>query len=71
MSEHDKPGHHHHDYSHSPKGSQHPYWKRAHRDWRLWIGVGLMLAAMVAYVMTQDEALPPGGKVKPAVPAAP
>jgi hypothetical protein len=31
-----------------------PYWKRAHRDWRVWIGVVLMLAAMLIYLMTCD-----------------
>jgi hypothetical protein len=31
-----------------------PYWTRAHRDWRVWIGVVLMLAAMSIYLMTGD-----------------
>jgi hypothetical protein len=31
-----------------------PYWKRAHRDWRVWLGVVLMLAAMLIYLMTCD-----------------
>ncbi len=30
------------------------YWKRAHRDWRIWVGVVLMLAAMIIYLMTGD-----------------
>jgi hypothetical protein len=33
---------------HSPDNvhrSHRPYWKRAHRDWRIWIGVIVMLAA--------------------------
>jgi hypothetical protein len=33
-----------------------PYWKRAHRDWRFWAAVGLMFAAMVIYVMSDDLA---------------
>jgi len=31
-----------------------PYWRRAHRDWRLWIIVILMLVAMAVYLMTGD-----------------
>jgi hypothetical protein len=33
---------------------QPPYWRRAHRDWRIWFCVILMLAAMVVYLMTGD-----------------
>jgi hypothetical protein len=36
-----------------------PYWTRAHRDWRVWIGVILMLAAMITYLMTNDLAWGP------------
>jgi hypothetical protein len=42
---------------HSPDNvhpSHRPYWKRAHRDWRIWFGVILMLAAMLAYLATGD-----------------
>jgi len=35
------------------------YWKLAHRDWRLWVGVVLMLAAMIIYLMTDDLAWRP------------
>lgn len=30
-----------------------------HKDWRLWVVVGLMLAAMLGYIMSMDEALAP------------
>jgi hypothetical protein len=33
--------------------------------------VGLMLLAMLAYVMTMDEALQPGGQAQQPLPAAP
>jgi hypothetical protein len=33
-----------------------PYWTHAHRDWRVWVGVVLMLAAMIIYLMTNDLA---------------
>jgi hypothetical protein len=36
-----------------------PYWMRAHRDWRVWAGVVLMLAAMIVYLMTDDLAWGP------------
>jgi hypothetical protein len=36
-----------------------PYWKRAHTDWRFWIGVMLMFVAMIVYIMTGDLALRP------------
>ena len=32
---------------------------RLHKDWRAWLVVVLMLAAMVVYVMTMDESLQP------------
>jgi hypothetical protein len=31
-----------------------PYWKRAHRDWRFWVGLFMMLAAISTYVMSDD-----------------
>ena len=42
-------GHHEH----------HPYWKRAHHDWRFWVALVLMLAAMLIYVMTDDLSIAP------------
>ncbi|WP_425395196.1 hypothetical protein [Aeoliella sp.] len=33
------------------------------------VAVGLMLVAMVVYVMTMDESEQPGGEIDPAVPA--
>ena len=36
--------------------------KGLHKDWRTWIVVILMLVAMAAYVLTDDEALGPGGQ---------
>jgi hypothetical protein len=31
-----------------------PYWKRAHRDWRIWFCVIAMLAAMFVYLASGD-----------------
>jgi hypothetical protein len=36
-----------------------PYWKRAHHDWRFWIGFFLMLAAITIYVMSDNLAFLP------------
>jgi hypothetical protein len=36
-----------------------PYWTRAHRDWRVWVGVVLMVALMIVYLMTDDLAWRP------------
>ena len=51
----------HHDYR--------PYWKRAHRDWRLYVVVFLMLAAMIIYMMTNDLAWGPDRQPEQPVPA--
>jgi len=56
-----KPTHPHHG---DPNGGgvhqgRRPYWTRAHRDWRVWVGVVLMLAAMIIYLMTDDLAWRP------------
>jgi hypothetical protein len=61
---HDEHGHHHNHQTH-PKQS-----RGVHRSPLLWIGVLLMLAAMFAYVMSDDESLQPGGGEAPPVPAA-
>jgi hypothetical protein len=36
-----------------------------HKDWRIWIVIGLMLAAMVIYVVTLDDSMEPGISSKP------
>jgi hypothetical protein len=38
-----------------------PYWKRAHHDWRFWVGLSLMLAAITIYVLSDDLAFLPHG----------
>jgi hypothetical protein len=44
---------------HDVHGAALPYWKRAHRDWRFWIGLVLMLVAMAIYVLSDDLAFLP------------
>jgi hypothetical protein len=42
--------------SDSVRGGHRPYWKRAHHDWRLWVGVFLMLVAIIIFVVSEDFA---------------
>ena len=56
---------HNYDHRHGPA------WKRLHRDWRAWVVVLLMLAAMAIYVLSDNEALRPGGGTRQPMPAAP
>ena len=62
---------HNHAHGH---GHHHPNQKNSpHKDWRLWVVVGLMLAALFAYVLSDDEAIQPapeGAIDAPTVPAA-
>jgi len=30
-----------------PNHVNHPYWRRAHRDWRVWVVVSFMVAVML------------------------
>lgn len=41
-----------------------------HKDWRTWVVIGLMLAAMGIYVLTLDESIQPGGAARGGLPAA-
>jgi hypothetical protein len=36
-----------------------PYWRRMHRDWRVWVGLVLMLAAITIYILSEDLSLLP------------
>jgi len=31
-----------------------PYWKRAHHDWRVWVGLFFMFAAITIYVTSNN-----------------
>jgi hypothetical protein len=44
---------------HSTNYSNTPYWKRLHRDWRVWVGVILILVAMLIYISSEDFAFLP------------
>lgn len=60
-----------HHNEHAEHHHQQPSASRGlHKDWRAWVVVGLMLAGMAVYVLSDDEELQPGGGVEPAMPAA-
>ncbi len=42
-----------------------PYWRRAHRDWRFWIGLVLMVVAITVYFMSDDLSLVPSSRPQP------
>jgi hypothetical protein len=44
------PHHHRHPGTGQPR-------KKLHKDWRIWVAVVLMLAAIVIYVLTLDDSL--------------
>jgi hypothetical protein len=55
--------HHHHPQEgpNPPKDPDNyvPYWKRAHKDWRFWVGVFCISAALVVYITSVDLSLVP------------
>ena len=69
-TEHDRP-HTHYQKSHPhDRPTDHPYWRRAHRDWKLWLAVLVMLGAMWIYLRTNDlsHGPAPGGQTRQPVP---
>ena len=60
MSENKRSHRHHGEHDHnSDYQAQRPYWRRAQHDWKFWVALFLMLAAMVIYVMSDDLAFRP------------
>lgn len=56
-----------------PRDHAHPrdhFWKHAHKDWRVWIVVLLMLLAMFIYVITDNLSLRPGKRAIQPTPEA-
>ena len=60
---------HNHDKQHH--GQHHSKTKSGlHKDWRVWV-VGLMLIAMLIYVLSDDESIQPDGADSAPIEAAP
>jgi len=66
---------HSHKQAHGRSREKHPQPKYnlsgLHRDWRTWLIIGLMIAAIGTYVLTLDESIQPGGLPAAAAPATP
>jgi hypothetical protein len=55
MPEGKHPDHRHDDTGpKAPHEQQKPYWQRAHKDWKFWVGAVLIAAAVFIYVTTLD-----------------
>ena len=65
---------HGHKQTHETKADEHSYHKinftGLHKDWRTWLVIGLMLAAIGTYVLTLDNSITPGGAAPSGLPAA-
>ncbi len=48
---------------------RHHFVRRAHRDWRVWVVVLLMVALVLAYVFSNNLSLRPGRQAVPQTPA--
>src|SRR5579871_2224309 len=59
---------HHHDHGHRDNVNAR---RPIHRDWRAWVIVVVLLAAMASYVLTDGEVLRPIGLARQPAPAAP
>ena len=69
-NDHPGPGRHESTNASNLQHSPRPYWQRAHRDWRIWVFVALMLLCMGIYLMTGDLRWPFHGPAQPMVPIA-
>jgi hypothetical protein len=49
---------------------RHHFFRRAHRDWRVWVALVLMIAMVFVYVLSDNLSLRPGHRAGPTTPAA-
>ena len=65
---------HGHKHSHESKADEPSrpkfYLSGLHRDWRTWLVLAIMLAAIATYVLTLDESIQPGSAAPGGLPAA-
>lgn len=55
MSEGKHPDHHHAETGPvMPHSQKDAYWKRAHKDWKFWVGVVAIAIAIAVYVLSLD-----------------
>ena len=41
-----------------------PYWKRAHHDWRVWVGLFFMFGAVTIYVLSNNLSFFPHAQLR-------
>jgi hypothetical protein len=46
-------------HRHAPRDEAESSNKKLHKDWRVWLVVGIMLAATIIYVLTLDDSIVP------------
>jgi hypothetical protein len=46
-------------YRESVEHGHRPYWRRAHHDWRFWVGLVSMLTAITFFIMTNNLSMLP------------
>ncbi len=46
-------------HRHARRGGSESSSKKLHKDWRVWLTVGIMLAAIIMYVLTLDDSVVP------------
>jgi len=66
------PDNHKHSHQRESAKQSHPKASRPglHKNWRTWLALGLMLAAMATYVLTLDDSIQPGSTARDGAPAA-
>jgi hypothetical protein len=64
---------HQHPHDHSHAHHQEKPGRQFHKDWRVWVGVIVMLVALASYILTFDERFRPAPAPAPetAAPSAP
>jgi len=63
---------HPHGHARDKAENSHPSerWRGLHKNWRTWVVIAVMLAAIGTYVLTLDESVQPGGTPRGGLPAS-
>jgi hypothetical protein len=46
-------------HTHARRAEEESGSKKFHKDWRVWLVIGIMLTAMITYVLTLDDSVLP------------
>jgi hypothetical protein len=61
----------HPQHDHSGHHQENKARRQFHKDWRVWLAVIVMLAALATYILTNDETLAPAPAPQQPAPAVP